>query len=104
MSVSGATGFKAELAGMVEQIKEARSHISPPPTENHLARRLSTGGQGAANLRSMSLDPTMLPGGIGIQTKTTPAIDDDEAPSASQEWTPSCMYIWDGSLVHKATC
>jgi len=92
MSFSGATGFKAELAGMVEQIKEARSHISPPPSENHLARRLSTGGQGAANLRSMSLDPTMLPDGSGIETKTTSAVENDEIPTASQEWTPSCMY------------
>jgi len=98
MSLSGAEGFKAELAGMVEQIKEARSHISPPPNENHLARRLSTSGQGAANLRSMSLDPTMLPGGIGTQMKTTSVIEDDETSTASQEWTPSCMlYVKTGT-------
>lgn len=93
MSISGASDFKAELAGMVEQIKEARSHISPPPSANHLARRLSTGGQNAANLRSMSLDPTMLPGGSGTETKTSSAIADESAVDAPGEWTPSCMYL-----------
>lgn len=91
MSMSSVSDFKAELAGMVEQIKEARSHISTPASESNMARRLSSGGQGAANLRSMSLDPTMLPGGTGTQTKTTSAIDDEEEKSTnSQEWTPSC--------------
>lgn len=53
--MTGTNDFKAELSGMVQQIKDARSHISPPPGDAGIARRLSSGGQ-AAVLKSSLID------------------------------------------------
>jgi hypothetical protein len=69
---------------MVEQIKEVRSHISPPPSEAAIARRLSSNGQETAALKTMS------PNGVRSPSVSKYAAPEILNAAVDEEWSPSC--------------
>ena len=83
----GESDWKAELSQMVEQIKEVRSHVTSPPTEASMIRRLSHDGQETAAAKSIINDMPGLPipASAVVDTPSTAKLD-------AEAWSPSCMY------------